>query len=227
MYDMYQPGSFATSSDVRRSNERADIFYDLCTPSATSIIVSSFLCLGIFYYGGQAINNQDDLWFLNILTGGNGNEQFSNLYANFESFSQFLSNNTVNNLLVFVFWVLVGLGIYEILQNVLSIIYELQEDKDLIVYDNPGSIHHTPTLIKVSLQRMLIRTACMFLLIGYIVFCFGFLWPAIISVFISRAFYIQSPVDVALIICSFMGCIFSVHLITVLLRLLSLRSRVF
>ncbi len=214
-------------SEFPHSHSQEHRIWRILEPTASSISVGVVGTLLLILYIGRAVFNGDEYWILAFLGRGLPLDQSFAVQDRLTAVLTFFQSTTVNGVLLFVFWLFLGIIAYELIQAVLYFFFEIQEDKHLIMYEKPGLEHHVPSLIRISLLRVAVRTVGMMVLLVYFNIIASIAWPTIISVFIGRMTNIRSLFDIVLGALAFMSSMVLFHGLTILLRALTLKLRLF
>lgn len=202
-------------------------YFRFLEASASSLAFSILGTFAILWYGGRIANGGYDFWFLNLFTDQVSLGELVEIEYSLFNASLLFQNATLNNVLLFVFWIFLGVLVYEAIQATIYFSFEIQQEKQLIVYEKPGEQHHVPSLIHTSLKKVGLRFIFALLLSFYLSTCLQIFWPALLSVFINKLFDFQSILDagVILAVLALIGC--TLHFLVVFLRLFSLHPRIF
>lgn len=132
------------------------------------------------------------------------------------------TNSIIGNLPLLLFWSLIGLVVYIFVANLFTAIYHTAELKDELEY-----VHvDRKNLIKAAVTHLLIRVGVLIVWIFYFLFFIHYLFPySIASALASTAERGLQGIEYGFL--SIIVMLLSLHLFTVLLRLVLLRPRIF
>ncbi len=198
--------------------------WQLVTPSVLSLIVTvslaSTLTIGTFIKYGT---NGDKLYHL-VLGSNTPNDLVNSTHATFSNYYQLIfGNTTLNKILFFMFWMLIGLGIYTIAMIVYRGFATAEETAEELSY-----VHINKSKVLRQLwTRWVLHILAAMLIIVYSVFFLRLFIPyglsnlqLAVDLLPSLSSLVRGALGVILIF-------LSLHVYTVLFRLLFLRVRVF
>lgn len=201
--------------------------WQILEASAASVYFCFFGSFAVIWYGGRVVHNGLDFWFLNLLTDSLPIEQLADIEDSLFNTSLFLQNTSFNGALLFLFWIFIGIMVYEIIQGLVFFFFEVQEETHFIMYEKPGEQHHVPSLIKATLIKTCFRFVLASTFIAYLFTCLKIIWPSLLSVFISRLSEHRTIIDFLIIVVSFVSILVSFHGLVIVARLLAMRNRIF
>lgn len=202
------------------SGHDAKLFGLLLMPSWLSTIIGATISLGIVVYtlvSAHYRGSNAQLTFLNYGKPG--------LDATTQSVSNRLaSNELLANLPLFIFWALVGAVVYMFAINIFTAFKYVAEVTDEIEhYENVNRRQ----LIRVAVEKLAIRLGVLLVWIPYVLLFFSWVVPYGIAASLAASADFPSFSSGAIATLAVIILFAAIHLHVVLLRLLTLRVRLF
>jgi len=191
----------------------------LITPSWLSSIIDFLFSLAVILgttvlsrYQGSSIRN-DYLQYLN--------DNHDSIYRSVNS--GILANPIVSNLPLLIFWALVGLIVYLFAANIVAAIRSTAALKDELEYTNVD--RHS--LLWQAGGHLLIRIIVLVVWLLYLQFFFHHVVPYCVAATLAGLSQLPNLVGIGYIVLAFLVLLVTMHLNTILLRLLLLKPRLF
>jgi flagellar biosynthesis protein FlhB len=208
---------------ANNSNLDARLFGILLSPSLLSAFVSIVLSIGLVAFSivsSRYKGSSTRLLFLNFNA-----DQSHQSHSSAQAIGRTLdSNKFISNLPLLLFWCLVGFVVYMFAVNIFGAVQraaELGDELNHFTNMNRGQI------IRESLEKLGIRLVVIVVWIPYILLFFHHIVPYVIGLALAASPNLASAAGVGYVILAPVVLAVSLHVHTVLLRLLVLRPRLF
>jgi hypothetical protein len=205
---------------------KLDLLGNLISPSGlslafTGIISALFLVIGASNFLGTATP------FYRLLLGNQASGELVDITKqNFLIVFKLFDNPWLNNLLLFAFWALVGLVIWILLNNSASLFSEIGEDLQEVTYTGSQPQHNHSALVQTFKQAMY-HIAILVIISVYVVFFWTIVLPWLIAVYITGVGSTFTASGLLAIAAAIYMMMLALHILTILFRLLFLRTRLF
>ena len=205
---------------ANNSNLDAKLFGILLSPSLLSTFVGGVISIGLVVFSIASSHYRGSstrLLFLNF----NADQSHSSAQAIGRTLD---SNKFISNLPLLLFWCLVGFVVYMFAVNIFGVVQraaELGDELNNFTNLNRGQI------IRESLEKLGIRLVVIAVWIPYILLFFHHIIPYVIGLALAASPELTSASGVGYVILAPVVLAISLHVHTVLLRLLVLRPRLF
>ncbi len=208
---------------ANNSNLDARLFGILLSPSLLSAFISIVLSVGLVVFSIVSSHYQGSstrLLFMKFNA-----DQALQSHNSAQAIGRTLdSNKLISNLPLLLFWCLVGFVVYMFAINIFGVVQRVAELGDEL---NNFTNMNRGQIIRESLEKLGIRLVVIVVWIPYILLFFHHIVPYVIELALVASSNLASVTGVGYVVLATVVLAISLHVHTVLLRLLVLRPRLF
>ncbi|MBI1857152.1 hypothetical protein HY003_03105 [Candidatus Saccharibacteria bacterium] len=197
---------------------------DIVAPSGLSLAIVSTVSALLLLAGAANVLGTTTSFYRLLLGDYASGGLVESTRQDFLTVFTFFENTTLNNILLFVFWGIIGLAVWFVVSNTTTLFGELGEDLQEI-RDEDGIPHPDHSALRDTVLRGLYHVAVVMIIMIYVFFLWSVFFRWLIDVFIS-GFGVQiTPSGAFTMFSAWLVACLACHVLVVLLRLLFLRQR--
>lgn len=197
---------------------------DLLTPSGLSLTITSALATFLILAGSsQVLGSAVPIY--RLLLGDNASSALVEITRQdfIDAFTLF-DNPLLNNILLFAFWMLVGITVWILVQNGTSLFNEIGDDFQKVHYEH-HEIRHYKKAFAPTAQKVVFHFTMIIIIGLYLYLLWSVVYRWLVNVFISGLGVRLTPPGIFVMLVAIASMALALHILTIFFRLLFTRAR--
>lgn len=206
------------------NKSKLPLLEDLLTPSGLSITVT-FLTAAFLILAGSSQVLGSAVPIYRLLLGDNANSAVVEITRqDFIDAFKLFDNPALNNILLFVFWMLVGITVWILIQNSASLFNEIGEDFQEVRYERQEIRPDKKAFLRTA-QKLVFHFTMLVVIGVYLYLLWSVVYRWLINVFISGLGVRLTPSGIFIMLVAIAAMALALHILTIFFRLLFTRTR--